>query len=161
MKYLRLFARIRKEWVIVLLLLLAVVLTGLVALQPLLRPSATLRLGDGLYATQIVQTEAQRERGLSGTTSLAPDQAMLFVFDRSDTWGIWMKDMQYPIDVVWLNEQKQVVYSVSNMQPNSYPQVFHPKQPARYVVELPAGAIVSKAIHTGAVAQFSLPGSTE
>lgn len=141
-----------------LLVLLAVALAGLIALQPLLRPQATLRLGDGLYTARVARTEAERERGLGGTTGLAPDEAMLFVFDRDDTWGIWMKDMQYPIDVVWLSDQKQVVYSVSNMQPDSYPQVFRPKRSARYVVELPAGSIARKAIGAATVAQFALPG---
>ncbi len=141
-----------------LLALLVVVSAGFIALQPLLRPHAVVRLGDGIYTARVARTEAQREQGLSGTTGLSPDQAMLFIFDRSDTWGIWMKDMRYPIDVVWLNDQKQVVYSVSNMQPDSYPQVFRPKQSARYVVELPAGAIASKAINSATTAQFTLPG---
>lgn len=154
----RLLALIHREWVIVVLVIMTVVIAGAIAMEPLLRPHVTVRLGDGVYIARVARTEAARQRGLSGTASLAPDQAMLFVFDRSDTWGIWMKDMQYPIDVVWLNEQKQVVYSVSNMQPDSYPMIFQPKQPARYVIELPAGTIDSKAIGPATVAQFTLPG---
>jgi uncharacterized protein len=116
----------------------------------------TVWLGDGVFQTSLATTSQAREKGLSGTDQLAPDRAMLFVFDTSDRWGIWMKDMNYPIDVVWLNDQKQVVYSVSNMNPDSYPEVFTPKESARYVVELAAGTIASKAIHTGGQAQFSV-----
>lgn len=129
---------------------------GVVVIGRLMSPQTTLQLGDGVFHASVASTGSAREKGLSGTRQLAPDQAMLFVFDTADRWGIWMKDMNYPIDVVWLNEQKQVVYSVSNMTPASYPEVFTPKEPARYVVELAAGTIAGKAIHTNSQAQFSL-----
>lgn len=157
MKYRQFFGSGRKEWVIVVLAIVVVLGTGAAAINTLLRPQVTLRLGDGVFTARLARTNAERTRGLGGTSSLGNGEAMLFVFDRSDTWGIWMKDMSYPIDVVWLNEQKQVVYSVSNMQPDSYPETYLPKQAARYVVELPAGTVRSKAIGPATVAQFALP----
>lgn len=157
MNYTHLFRRVRKEWVIVGLVIVVLLLAGTAMLASLARPGVTVRLGDGVFMARTAQTQAERERGLSGTTGLDAGQAMLFVFDHDDTWGIWMKDMNYSIDVVWLNAQKQVVYSVSNMTPDTYPTVFRPTKAARYVIELPAGTIRHKAIGAATVAQFTLP----
>lgn len=146
----------RYGWLLLIAGVALLVAMGIVLIGRFMASQTTVWLGDGVFQTSLATTSRSREKGLSGTDHLAPDQAMLFVFDTSDQWGIWMKDMNYPIDVVWLNDQKQVVYSVSNMNPDSYPEVFTPKQPARYVVEFAAGTLASKAIHTGSQAQFSL-----
>ena len=61
------------------------------------------------------------------------------IFPHDDNWGIWMKDMNYPIDVVWLNSSYEVVHIEQSMHPNSYPRsVYKPKNTARYVIEFPA-----------------------
>lgn len=149
---------LQKDWIIATAVVVVIVAAGLVLIGQVMVPQTTLYLGDGVYHARIAATPSAREKGLGGTINLAPHHAMLFVFETSDRWGIWMKDMQYSIDVVWLNEQKQVVYSVSNMSPDSYPKEFTPNMPARYVVELPAGAIAKRAITIGTQARFELPG---
>lgn len=58
-----------------------------------------------------------------------------------------MKDMQYSIDIVWLDAAKKVIYIVKDAHPDSYPEViFKPPQEARYVIELKAGVVDSKRI---------------
>lgn len=105
------------------------------------------------YHTVIMRTDAERERGLSGTGSLPDDQAMLFVFQRDSQWGMWMKDMQYPIDIVWLNSDRRVVYMVKDAQPSSYPDtVYRPGVGSRYVIELPSGTIERTGIVEGDLA---------
>lgn len=146
----------RYGWLMLIGCVVLLIGIGSTLVSHLLSSQTTVRLGDGVFQASLATTSQTREKGLSGTDQLAPDQAMLFVFDTNDRWGIWMKDMRYPIDVVWLDEEKQVVYSVSNMDPDSYPQVFTPSQAARYVVEFAAGTIASKAIHAGSQAQFSI-----
>lgn len=118
--------------------------------------SVTLFLGDGVFKTRLAMTDAEIERGLSGTKKLSQDQAMLFVYQRAAKWPIWMKDMYYPLDIVWLDEQKRVVSIVKNAPPESYPQRFTPSEPALYVVELAAGTVDSRAIHVGSRASFDL-----
>ena len=97
------------------------------------------------YATTI---EA-RERGLSWRESIAPDQAMLFVFPSDDYYGFWMKDTLVPLDIFWLDSQGQVVSIQEEVQPSSYPDVFYPTTPARYVLETAAGFAREHAIATG------------
>ena len=66
-----------------------------------------------------------------------------------------MKDMNYPIDIVWLDKDKKIVYIVKNAPPESYPyETFVPKQDARYVLELPAGTVGPKSIVIGKEAAF-------
>lgn len=121
-----------------------------------LRPSTTLYLGDGVFDARMALTQAARGKGLGGVTSLGPRDAMILVFPSDDTWKIWMKDMQVPIDIVWLSKDRRVVYSVTNVSPDNS-DTFTPDAPARYVVELPAGTVTSQNIKTGRTAVFDIP----
>jgi uncharacterized membrane protein (UPF0127 family) len=124
-------------------------------LAPQLRPHVTVRLGDGVFLAQVAKTPEAREKGLSDTLSLRDNEAMLFIYDSEDKWAMWMKDMNYSIDIVWLDKDKKVVYIVKNAPPESYPyDNFTPKQAAKYVLELPAGTVVNKTISIGKQAVF-------
>jgi uncharacterized membrane protein (UPF0127 family) len=94
-----------------------------------------------LFSVKVADTEEERRQGLSGTAGLAPRGGMLFVFDENDQHGIWMKDMNYPIDILWISESYNIVSIKKSVSPNTYPQVFQNSKPARYVLELPAGSI--------------------
>lgn len=83
----------------------------------------------------VVGTDADRTRGLSGTPTLAPTEGMLFVFPSDDFHGIWMRDMLFPIDVAWVSRDGIIVDIASNLPPQSFPRVFEPKEPARFVIE--------------------------
>lgn len=111
-------------------------------------------VGDQVLTARIADTPAARERGLSGTDTLANNQAMLFIFDTTGKWPIWMKDMQYDIDVVWLSDNKHVVDLLPNLSPDTYPKTFTPKQDARYVLELPAGYANQHGITFGTIVDF-------
>jgi len=142
-------------WLVILIVLAGIAGAAYYALLPQLRPHVTVHIGDGVFAAQVANTEAAREKGLSGTLNLRSDQAMLFVFDSDGKWPIWMKDMNYPIDIVWLDSNKKVVYIVKNAPPESYPyEQFTPKENARYVIELPSGTVSQKSIDIGMTAAF-------
>ncbi|MBU6388625.1 DUF192 domain-containing protein [Patescibacteria group bacterium] len=97
------------------------------------------------YAT----TTAERERGLGGRTSLPDNYGMLFVFPNDDRYGFWMKDTLVPLDMFWLDAQGHVVSMAQNVAPSSFPDVFYPSIPARYVLETAAGFARAHAIATG------------
>lgn len=94
-------------------------------------------------------TSATRERGLSGRESLAADQGLLFVFDQDGGHGIWMKDMRFAIDVLWLDAGGRVIYLVDDMDPSSYPTTYQSPHPTRYVLELTDQAIEHLDIRQG------------
>ena len=74
---------------------------------------------------------------------------MLFVFPTEDRYGFWMKDTLIPLDMFWLNDQGQVVWLEQDVTPDTYPEVFYPAQPVRYVLETNAGFAAAHAIATG------------
>jgi len=114
-------------------------------------------LGDGLFRTELALTDADRTNGLSNDTNLEADQALLMAFPTEGKWGIWMKDMNFPIDIVWLNADKKVIYIVKNASPeDSTTKTYVPTTVAKYVVELPAGTTEAKSISINNIALFQI-----
>jgi len=143
------------SWVLIILVLGLIAAAAFYVLWPQIQPHATLKIGDGVFAARVAKTSEERTRGLSGTHELRDSQAMLLVYERNDKWSIWMKDMRYSIDIIWLDEAKEVVHIVKNAPPESYPyESFIPKKDARYVLELPAGTVNKKSIVIGTKAMF-------
>lgn len=83
----------------------------------------------------ILDTPVAAQKGLSGQTSLPSKQAVLMVFPEPGRYGIWMPEMKFPIDVIWLDQNQTIVYLIPNMSPNSYPQTFYPTKPAKFILE--------------------------
>lgn len=94
-------------------------------------------------------TEAQKARGLSGRESIPNNYGMLFVFQKDGSYGFWMKDMLVPIDMFWIDDKGQVVSIAESVATSSYPNVFYPYAPARYVLETVSGFARAHNIATG------------
>jgi len=101
------------------------------------------------YKTYIVETPRLRSRGLSNKSMLPKDEGMLFVFEEEGIYPFWMQDMNFNIDIVWLDANGRVVYVVQNAAPESYPNLFTPTQNALYVWEVNAGFVADKGIDIG------------
>lgn len=100
-------------------------------------PTAT--FGDTTLHIEYATTTASRERGLGGRASIPSDYGMFFVFAKADRYGFWMKDTLVPLDIFWLDDKGHVVYIATNVATSSYPNVFYPSAPAKYVLETQAG----------------------
>ena len=99
---------------------------------------STVTIGTTTVAVEVVKDDASRQQGLSGRTSLAEGYGMLFVFEEEGNWGMWMKDMNFPIDIIWAAKDGTIVTIEKNVSPDTYPNSFHPREPALYVLEVPA-----------------------
>lgn len=119
------------------------------------QPKAVMHLNGHRFEARIADTEKARQQGLSGTADLPADEVLLFVNEYDARHGIWMKDMNYSIDIVWLDSLKRVVFIETEVSPETYPNKFFPKTDARYVVELRSGTVKDKGIHLGQEAIFS------
>ena len=86
----------------------------------------------------IANTESLRELGLSGTTVLPVHSGKLFIFETPDKYSFWMKDMNYPIDIVWIDQNLKIVDISSNISPSTYPKSFEASTPVLYVLEINA-----------------------
>ncbi|MDK2899329.1 MAG: uncharacterized protein PWQ10_516 [Patescibacteria group bacterium] len=139
-------------------ILIAVFLSFFFIFLPIItKPKVSLWLGDSLFSADVVIDETGRNKGLSGVTKVDPNAALLMVFPHESKWGIWMKDMKIPIDIVWLDKNKKVIYIEKNVSPSvSDSEIFEPKSLAKYVIEIPAGMVDKSAIRVGRVAIFQI-----
>ena len=105
-------------------------------------------------ALEVADTKRLQTKGLSKREKLLEGEGMLFVFQENQYHGFWMKDMRFSIDILWFDENYRLVDVQEAVPPESYPKVFHPHIPARYVVELPAHFISKYNIELGDVLQI-------
>jgi uncharacterized membrane protein (UPF0127 family) len=149
----------RPRTTILLIVGLITVLIGLVAafIAVNFKPTTQVHLGSGVFSLWLADTDAERVQGLSDVASLPKNGGLLMKFDSSAPHGIWMKDMNFPLDIIWLDEQKKVIYTVLNAQPEEVAAtVYAPKEPALYVIELPMGSVKKSGIKTGDTAEFRI-----
>ncbi len=94
-----------------------------------------------IFDVEVVRKQEDLALGLSGRSHIEDKNAMVFVFDKEDFWGIWMKDMNFPIDVVWLDKNKKIIFIKENLKPETFPEVFYPDLKALYVVEMSVDSV--------------------
>lgn len=99
----------------------------------------TVIFGEKTYFVEISDTNTERQRGLSFHTPLTSDEGMLFVFEKEDFHGFWMKDMLFSIDIIWIDANLRVVHIEREVSPETYPKVFRPESKSLYVLEILAG----------------------
>jgi uncharacterized protein len=121
----------------------------------------TLPSGKVLQAEVMVKDE-DRAMGLMFRPSLPLDHGMLFLFERPDFHGIWMKNCKFPIDILWLDEGKKVVHLDEAVPPCTAKEdkncpVYYPLSRASYVVEINAGQARREKAVVGSSLKFTLP----
>lgn len=94
-----------------------------------------LHIGDIPLRVEVANTDEERRIGLGGRDTLNGIEGMLFIFDEPGYHGIWMKDMRFNIDVIWISEDLRVVGITERLEPSSYPRIFEPSVPVKYIVE--------------------------
>jgi uncharacterized membrane protein (UPF0127 family) len=118
----------------------------------------TLPSGKVLQAELMIKDE-DRAMGLMFRPSLPADRGLLFVFDDVDFHGIWMKNCRFPIDIVWLDEERRVVHVAEAVPPCKADPcpVYTPMKKAAYVVEINAGQARREKAILGSRLEFALP----
>ena len=113
-----------------------------------------LKVGTSTFSTLIADTPDKQRQGLSGRPSLEQDQGMLFLFDRSLVRSFWMKEMNFPIDIIWIDENKRITGYKQNALPESFPETFGSEVPVQYVFEVNAFETSRRGIELGDVVEF-------
>jgi len=132
-----------KKYKIALLILCIAVIGVYFYPQKIKSPTNTcvvdIKVGNTTVHSRIAKTMKEREQGLSGTPPLLKNEGMLFVFDFPDTHGFWMKDMNYPLDIIWFDENNKISFVKKNFTPESFPRVESPTIVGSYVLEVSSG----------------------
>lgn len=90
----------------------------------------------------IAATNDQRTKGLAVKDTLNEDEGMLFVFSTSREHSFWMKNMKFPIDIIWISEYNEVVHiehSLEPCEPDAFCPTYKPDRNSLYVLETVAG----------------------
>jgi uncharacterized protein len=112
-----------------------------------------------VLVADIAATDEQRTKGLSVKDRLDENEAMLFVFDYEAQHTFWMKNMKFPIDIMWIDSDKTVVYIEHNVEPCSseiFCPVFRPDHDSLYVLETIGGFAERHDIVKGTMVEFEL-----
>lgn len=88
---------------------------------------------------EIAETEGAITQGLMHRKSMAFDKGMLFIFPNSETRSFWMKNTIIPLDIIYINEAKEIVSIRDHTTPYSTTSIPSDDKEAKYVVEVNAG----------------------
>lgn len=110
-------------------------------------------VGGAEFVASVADNVMSRTQGLSGRERLGADEALLFIFGSPSILEFWMKDMNFPIDIIWINEGRVVGFA-ENAQPEPGVALWNLKryssfEPADVVLEVNAGVVGEKGIKVG------------
>ena len=111
-------------------------------------PRGTIMVGDKILEVQIADTEPRHVRGLMFQNELPFDQGMLFVFDEPRPKSMWMLNMQFPLDIIWFDEDGNIVSISKDVPPCQTPSEIMAcesdgatSRDAKYALEVTAGFV--------------------
>ena len=102
---------------------------------------STVCFGETCFTVEVATAFYERYGGLAFRAHLEPDKGMIFPFKRERDYSFWMKNMNFPLDIIFIDKEKEVKYIASNVQPcqtEKCPSI-HAGMPIMYVLELNAG----------------------
>ena len=105
---------------------------------------------------EVADTLKKRSLGLGKRTSLNKGWGMLFVFEKRKTHRFWMKDMQFPLDIIWLDNHR-IVHVIHNAKPSNSrdeTEVMTSPVPVNFVLEIAAGRAAKLRLKTGQRMKF-------
>lgn len=117
--------------------------------------------GGTVIHAEIADTPRKRAEGLMYREHLAKGRGMLFTFQQAQPWTFWMKNTKISLDIIWMNEKKEVIHIAANVPictrtDDSCPQ-YQPNDPALYVLELGGGEAERLKLERGSKLRFATP----
>lgn len=138
-----------KQILIIVIGFLAV--TILIAISGLIKDTTqeSIKINDIQIYIERAVTQKEQAKGLGGRELLPKDSGMLFVYNSPAVRLFWMKDMLFPIDIIWIDESKKIINITKNISQDSFPERFSSEMPALYVLEVNAGFVDENSIFVG------------
>lgn len=111
-----------------------------------------LKISGKAFHAEIVSDAAKLSLGLGERDSLCADCGMLFEFPKLSKRSFWMKDMKFPLDIIWING-REIIYVSKNI-PADYPGTISPDAPVDRVLEINAGSADALGVKDGDKIEF-------
>ena len=147
--------RYKKEIIVTAFIVVGSIAAVLIALNKhISSQKIAIHFPKGTISASKAITPEQFTNGLGGTSNLGQNSGMLFIFNTPAKFGIWMRDMKYPIDIIWLSSSKTIVTIDQDVSPYTYPQTFYPSDNSKYVLEVNAGTAKRLDLSDGTKASF-------
>lgn len=93
----------------------------------------TIHIGNKEYNVKEAHTEEEKRKGLQEVTELPKNEGMLFFFDEPQEVSMWMQNTLIPLDIIFINEDDEVIKVVQGIPNNETPIVV---QDTLYVLEV-------------------------
>ena len=81
------------------------------------------KINNQQFVVEIADNDEERSQGLSGQEKLVYDHGLLFIFPEASEYGFWMKQMNFEIDIIWINGNT-IVDIKENLLKNEYKSNF-------------------------------------
>jgi len=114
-----------------------------------------IKINDTKYSIEFARTDEDKALGLGGRESLNSNAGMFFVFEITGFHVFWMKDMQFPLDIIWINEEFKIVDIERDVSPDDFPDRYVSQLPAKYVLEVNGGEVYNNGIQVGTTVKIS------
>ena len=114
------------------------------------------KIKDKSFLMDIAKTSKERKLGLMYKKSLDSNKGMIFIYNKEKKHPFWMKNTMIPLDIIWLNKSKQVVYISKNTQPCKQNDCLgiKPNRRAIYVLEINANLSDKLGLSIGDLIEF-------
>lgn len=110
--------------------------------MPSLKDNPSLIINNKKFNIDIAKSVEQKEKGLSIYDKLPLNKGMIFVFNTPEYYAFWMKDMKFPIDIIYIRKNKIIDIFKNVPAPKSENEtlpIIKPKETADMVFEINAG----------------------
>ena len=103
------------------------------------------------FNVKIASTQEELSKGLMFRESLGKNSGMLFVFSEEDFHNFWMKNTLIPLDIIWINSDKKIIFIERNVQPclEEICETYSSGEKALYVLELNSGKVDEVGLEIG------------
>ncbi len=114
--------------------------------------------GNSIVA-ELAITDEERARGLMFREKIEDNEGMLFIFEAEGFYSFWMKNMNFPIDIIWLDKDRRIVHIEENVPPCKRMPCpsYISRLPAQYVLELKSGKVIKEKLKLYDQLEFIVP----
>lgn len=131
-----------KQIIAIVILVIFIAGIGYLKMREYVLPTALIKIAGQTLKVELAKTPLAWKKGLSGRDNLKEGRGLLFVFSENKRHAIWMKDMRFPIDIIWI--KRGLVVDMAQSAPpaapgDNNPPVYLPREDAGGVLEVNAG----------------------
>jgi len=145
----------KKNILVIITFLIIIIVAGFLV-ERINKQNNFIKINEKKIRVEIMQTDVDRARGLSGRENLCADCGMLFVFGKAENYPFWMKEMKFELDMLWIMGDKVVKIKENIPYQKGEGEVVDPGTMANKVLEIQAGKSEEWGIKEGDRIDFNL-----